>query len=115
MTPQNLAGDPSFFSPYRRDVFSRPKTQIVAPSAQETSLARALQLDSPGRLLAAALAQEAAAKLPALERPYPGIRGLHFFAQGILTGGLLLLSSVLAAVGAGSYYGIGLIKARVFS
>ncbi|KLU92909.1 hypothetical protein MAPG_11857 [Magnaporthiopsis poae ATCC 64411] len=114
MTPQTLAGDLSNFSPYGQDVFSLPKTQIVAPSAQETSLAKALQLDPPGCGLGAALALEAAAKLPALERPYPGIRGLHFFMQGILTGGILLLSPVLTAVGVGSYYGIALFKAGVF-
>lgn len=112
MAPLNSAVNPESYAPYSEADFTRPKAQFVTPSRQESLLARALQNASPDQL--AALAQETIAKLPAVHRAHQGITHIGFFNQGVVTGGILLLSTVLGVTGVCSYYGFGLIRSRVF-
>jgi len=112
LAPLNSAVNAESYAPYSEADFTRPKAQYVTPSKQESLLARALQQASPGQL--AALAQETVAKLPVVHRAKQGITHIGFFNQGVLTGGVLLLSTVLGVTGVCSYYGFGLIRSRVF-
>jgi hypothetical protein len=113
MAPANSVASAESCFPYNEDLFSRPKGQFVAPSTQDTMLARILQQTSPQQLRA--LAQEALAKLPVVKRRNQGITHIGFFNQGVFTGGVLLLSTVLGVTGVCSYYGIGLLRSRVFN
>lgn len=113
MAPANSAIHPETYLPYSEEVFSKPKAQFVAVSTQDTLLARVLHQASPQQL--SALAQEALAKLPVVKRRNQGITHIGFFNQGVFTGGVLLLSTVLGVTGMCSYYGFGLLRSRVFN
>lgn len=113
MAPLNTAVNPKSYAPYDEADFSRPKAQFVTPSGQESLLSRVLQQTSPDHL--AMLTQGMTAKLPAVKRTKQGITHIGFFNQGVVTGGILLLSTVLGVAGVCSYYGFGLIRGRGFS
>jgi hypothetical protein len=113
MAPANSVTSAETYVPYSDDLFSRPKAQFVAVSTRDTMLTRVLQQASPQQL--SALAQQALAKLPVVKRRNQGITHIGFFNQGLFTGGVLLLSTVLGVTGVCSYYGIGLLRSRVFS
>jgi hypothetical protein len=112
MAPLNTFIDPQTYAPYNEALFCRPKGQFVAPSAQETVLAQLLQHASPQQLNT--LAQQALTKLPAVKRVRRGIEHIGFFNHGVLTGGVLLLSTVLGVTGVCSYYAFGFVRGRVF-
>ena len=84
----------------------------MTPLAQEGALAQLLEQASPQQL--SMLAQKALSKLPAVKRASQGITHIGFFQTGILTGGVLLLSTVLGVTGVCSYYAFGLVRSRVF-
>ncbi|KAK4149413.1 hypothetical protein C8A00DRAFT_46978 [Chaetomidium leptoderma] len=113
MAPPNTSVSPETYLPYNEVVFSRPKAQFVAVSAQDALLAQVVHQASPQQLRA--FAQEAMGKLPVVKRVKRGVADMNFFNQGIVTGGILLLSTVVGVTGICSYYGIGLIRSRVFN
>ena len=112
MAPFNTSVDPQTYAPYNEGVFCRPKGQFVTPAAQENVLAQILQQASPQQLNT--LAQQALAKLPAVKRVRRGFEHVGFFNHGVLTGGILLLSTMLGVTGVGSYYAFGFLRGRVF-
>jgi hypothetical protein len=111
MAPANVSVDPQTQSPYNQALFCRPKGRFVTPSVQEGVLAQLLEQASPQQL--SVLAQQALSKLPAVKRVSQGITHIGFFQTGILTGGVLLLSTVLGATGVFSYYAFGLVRSRI--
>ena len=112
MAPSDVSVDPQTHSLYNQALFCRPKGRFVTPSAQEGVLAQLLEQTSPHQL--SVLAQQALSKLPAVKRASQGITQIGFFQTGILTGGVLLLSTVLSVTGVCSYYVFGLVRSRVF-
>jgi hypothetical protein len=112
MAPLNTSVSPETYLPYNETLFSKPKALFVAPSVQDSLLAQILRQASPQHLTK--LAQEALVNLPAVKRRSQGITHFGFFNQGVLTGGVLLLSTVLGVTGVCSYYGFGLVRSRVF-
>ncbi len=112
MAPLNTVVNPESYAPYGEADFSRHKSQFVTPLGQESLLSRVLQQTSPDHL--AILAQGMTAKLPAIKRTKQGITHIGFFNQGVVTGGVLLLSTVFGVAGVCSYYGFGLIRSRGF-
>jgi hypothetical protein len=112
MAPLNGSINAEMFAPYTEADFTRPKAQFSASSPAESALARVLQGGSRDQL--APLAREATATLPPVARGTQGITHIGFFNQGVVTGGVLLLSTVFTAAGACLYYGLGLLKGHVF-
>ncbi len=112
MAPLNGSINPETCSPYTEADFTRPKAQFTAPSPAQAALARVLQNASADQL--SRLAQDSTTKLPPVARRDQGITHIGFFNQGVVTGGILLLSTVFAAAGTCVYYGFGLIKGHVF-
>jgi hypothetical protein len=112
ISPLNTSVDPQTYLPYNETLFSKPKAQFVAASAHDSLLAQILRQASPQQL--SILAQEALVSLPAVKRRHQGITHFGFFNQGVVTGGVLLLSTVLGVTGVCSYYGFGLVRSRVF-
>ncbi|KAK4119839.1 ALDH-like protein [Parathielavia appendiculata] len=110
MAPSNTSVDPETYLPYNEALFSKPRAQFVAASAPDSLLATILRQSSPQQL--GLLAREALAKLPAVKRRHQGITHIGFFNQGVVTGGVLLLSTVLGVTGVCSYYGYGLVRSR---
>ncbi|KAK3904165.1 hypothetical protein C8A05DRAFT_13923 [Staphylotrichum tortipilum] len=111
MAPLNGSINPTTYAPYGEADFTRPKAQFTTLSPAEASLARVLQNASPDQL--ARLATESTAKLPPVARGTQGITHIGFFNQGIVTGGILLLSTVFATAGTCVYYGWGMLKGHV--
>ncbi|AEO67476.1 uncharacterized protein THITE_2116360 [Thermothielavioides terrestris NRRL 8126] len=111
MAPSNTPVDPISYAPYSEETFTRPKAQFASPSAQETVLAGLLLQQQGASEQLAALVHESTAKLPVFKRSKVALT--HFFNQGILTGGLLLLSTMLGVTGVCTYYGFGLVRSRL--
>ncbi len=112
MAPANATVNPESYAPYSEADFSQPKAQFITPSSRESLLSQVLQQASPDSL--AALTHEATSKLPEVNRKKQGVTHIGFFNQGVFTGAVLLLSTVLSVAGACSYYGFGLVKGFVF-
>ncbi|KAK3290870.1 Aldehyde/histidinol dehydrogenase [Chaetomium fimeti] len=112
MAPSNISVDPQTHFPYDKALFCRPKACVITPMAEEGVLAQLLEQASPQQL--SALAHRTLAKLPPVKRASQGITHIGFFQTGILTGGVLLLSTVLGVTGVCSYYAFGLVRSRVF-
>lgn len=111
MAPANSAINPETRSPYDEEMFSKPKAQFVTVSRQDALLAQVLHQASPQQL--GLLAQGAMARLSPVKRGKQGITHIGFFDQGVLTGGVLLLSTILGVTGLCSYYGFGLVRGRL--
>jgi hypothetical protein len=110
--PSNISVNTQTHSPYDKALFCRPKGCFITPAAEEGVLAQLLEQASPQQLTT--LSQQALRKLPTVKRASQGITHIGFFQTGILTGGVLLLSTVLGITGVCSYYAFGLVRSRVF-
>jgi hypothetical protein len=113
MAPLNQSPGLETCTPYNEALFSRPKAQFAAPSAQDTFLRHVFQEPSTQQL--AGLDQEASAKVAAFKRTKKGVSPIGFFDKGVITGGVLLLSTVFTVAGLGGYYGLGMARTRVLS
>ncbi|SPO01439.1 uncharacterized protein DNG_04112 [Cephalotrichum gorgonifer] len=81
---------------YRTSDFTLPRPQYITPTETSSRVSNVLLSASPRDLTA--LDREALAQLPSMKRP-DNIGGIGFFNQGILTGGVLLLATVISCSG----------------
>lgn len=87
----------------------KPRTQLIR-SSKEAHVAQTV-LENPDPIKSAALWQEALAPLPSTNQR-PGFR-IGFFEQGIITGGLITLGSLIATVSTLGYYTWVLVRTRL--
>lgn len=95
---------------YSERLFTLPKVQFLAPSSQDVSLKQAMHQALPQQL--ALMDKQASDKVAEFKRRTQGVTHFGFFNQGIATGGILLLSTVVTATALSCYYGFGLIRGR---
>ncbi|KAL1861355.1 hypothetical protein VTK73DRAFT_7130 [Phialemonium thermophilum] len=101
IAPERVVVDVSRPSLYNRSLFTLPKPQYTESSARSQTLHGALTGRSPSQV--ARLEAEAVARLPDVKR-LKDKPDIGFFDQGIITGGVLVLSALVSCGGLLAYY-----------
>ncbi|KAJ4319255.1 hypothetical protein N0V84_006446 [Fusarium piperis] len=94
---------PNNYRIYQEDLFSQPRPKYLTTSSSSKKLAKYMSASAPHEL--AALDREAMAKLPEVVR-LKRAGGIGFFNQGILTGLVLALTTLLSGTGLLGYYAV---------
>ncbi|KAK0383841.1 hypothetical protein NLU13_9752 [Sarocladium strictum] len=103
MAPRTLTAHSNPFRPYDELLFSLTKAHFVNPPSDYNMLERALSLGKPELLEPLT---RAASRLAPFKRA-EGRPDIGFFEQGIITGGVMLLSTVFTVTGVCCYYWMG--------
>jgi hypothetical protein len=111
VAPSQNGSKPSTSSrPYDSSLFSLPKPQYVSIPEESRWLNDLLAAPTPTQLKR--LEDDATARLPEVKRLKKG-RDVGFFDQGILTGGVVILSMLVTCAGALGYFMVGLGRGRI--
>lgn len=102
-----LALDP--YGLYNPELFTVPRPKYVTGSGHSKRLDQLL--DNPSTQKLATLDAEATVELPDIQRPNKVVT-VGFFEQGILTGLILALTTVVAGTGVAGYYLVGYLRTR---
>ncbi|KAL4914079.1 Aldehyde/histidinol dehydrogenase [Aspergillus aurantiobrunneus] len=100
---------PSRETRYSTAVFQVPRPHFVSQSSNGSIVHRVL--DKPGSKEAIAAWQEAVAPLPAMGQRAG--KSIGFFEQGIITGGMITLFSLVATMSTLGYYTVSLLRRRM--
>lgn len=103
MAPKDQPLNPASLSRYEDRHFTLPKAQFIDDSANKHSRIIEEALFQTSAKALAALDAEATATLKETVRPKKG-GDIGFFNQGIVTGGVVVLSTVLSGTGFLCYY-----------
>lgn len=98
------------FTRYDTTLFTLPKPQFVSRPAHARILDSILPASSPRELQR--LDDEATARLPEPKRLKKG-GDIGFFSQGIVTGGIVVLSTGVTCAGALCYYAVKFARPRL--
>lgn len=101
VTPSGHSYNPQSLTPYDETQFTVPKSQFIEPTQTDNVLDKLILEPSP--LALRKLSDEAAAGLKEMVRPKKG-GDIGFFNQGIVTGGILVLSTAVSCTGLLCYY-----------
>jgi hypothetical protein len=104
MAPQTLTAHSNPFKPYDELLFSLTKASFVHPPSDYNMLEKALSLGKPELL-------EPLTRVPSKMSPFKRVDArpdIGFFEQGIVTGGVMLLSTIVTVTGVCCYYWMGL-------
>lgn len=103
MAPKDQPLNPATLARYEDRHFTLPKAQFISGSTHPHSRIIEKALSTPSTDILTTLDAEATAKLKDMVRPKKG-GDIGFFNQGIVTGGVLVLSTVLSGTGFLCYY-----------
>ncbi|RSL82375.1 hypothetical protein CEP51_005196 [Fusarium floridanum] len=108
IAPEGYPPQQNNYSIYQQDLFSRPKPKYLTSSSFSKKLAKFMSASSHELV---ALDREATTKLPEIAR-LKRAGGIGFFNQGIVTGLVLALTTLLSGTGLLSYYAVKYWRAR---
>jgi hypothetical protein len=110
VSPQGKLLDPESFTPYDADLFTLPKPQYISPLKRPRYLNSILPVSTARELQQ--LDDEATERLPEPKRLKKG-GDVGFFSQGVITGGVIFLATVVTCTGALCYYAVKVARPRV--
>lgn len=94
----------STFTIYSEDLLSLPKSVFITPS-EHTTLLQDLLSNPKAQHLSSLLSEKISAPISVFKR-VEGRADIGFFDQGIVTGALMFLSTMVVVGGCGCYYGL---------
>lgn len=110
VSPQGKPLDPESFTPYDADLFTLPKPQYISPLKRPRDLNSILPASTARDLQQ--LDNEATERLPEPKRLKKG-GDVGFFNQGVITGGVIFLATVVTCTGALCYYAVKFTRPRL--
>ncbi|EEU42946.1 uncharacterized protein NECHADRAFT_95375 [Fusarium vanettenii 77-13-4] len=109
IAPEGHPPQPNTYRIYQQHLFSNPTPKYITNSSTSEKLAKFMSGSSPHELVA--LDREATTKLPEIVR-LKRAGGIGFFNQGIVTGLVLALTTLLSGTGVLGYYAVKYWRAR---
>ena len=105
--PQGVHPDPQALGPYSEALFTLPKIHFTLPSAKDMIVEKALS--QGGAEILMSLNQDISSGLPDFKREADRA-DIGFFNQGVVTGGVIFLSTVVMLASLGYYHGFGMAR-----